>query len=61
MVGGNVAHTLTPHLEIGAGKYVMYTPELGSVPVAALRKFETNIESQRDTVVRALNFLFDGI
>ncbi len=39
----------------------MYTPEMGAVPIAALRKHEANLESQRDVIVRALDFLFDGI
>jgi toxin CcdB len=61
VVGGKLAQTLTPQLEVSSSKYVMYAPELGAVPAAALRKFETNVEAQRDTIVRALDFLFDGI
>lgn len=61
VVKNKLAQTLTPIVKIGTDNYVMYTPELGTVPVAALRKCETNIESQRDVVVRALHFLFSGI
>jgi len=61
VVGGKLAHMLTPQIEIGANKYVMYTPELGAVPMAALRKLEANVAAQRVAIVRALDFLFDGI
>ncbi|HEX7916967.1 CcdB family protein [Rudaea sp.] len=61
IVGGKLAHMLTPQIEIGVSRYVMCTPELCAVPIAALRKFEANVAAQRDVIVRALNFLFDGI
>jgi toxin CcdB len=61
VVGGRLAQPLTPVLEIGTTDYVMYTPELGAVPAAVLRKRETNLDAQRDAIVRALDFLFSGI
>lgn len=61
VVGGKLAQALTPTLELVGGSYVMYTPELGAVPVAALRKRETNVEAQREVILRALDFLFNGI
>ena len=61
VVGGKLASALTPQLTIGTASYVMYTPELGAVPAAALRRREMNIESQRDAIRHALDFLFSGI
>ena len=61
VVKNKLVQTLIPVLEVGAESYVMYTPELGAVPVAVLRKRETNIEAQRNTIVRAMDFLFEGI
>ena len=61
VVKNKLAQTLIPMVEIGAERYVMYTPELGAVPATALRKRETNIEPQRDIIVHALDFLFSGI
>ena len=61
VVGGKLAQTLTPTLDIGTATMVMYTPELSAVPAAVLRKRETNLDAQRDNIVRALDFLFSGI
>jgi toxin CcdB len=61
VVSGKLAQMLTPTLDIGAGSFVMYTPELGAVPAAVLRKRETNLEAQRETILHALDFLFSGI
>jgi toxin CcdB len=61
VVSGKLAQTLTPALDIGAGSFVMYTPELGAVPAAVLRKRETNLDAQRDTILRAVDFLISGI
>ena len=61
VVEGKLAQTLTPLLDVEGASYAMYTPELAAVPNARLRKRITNIDAQRDIVVRALDFLFDGI
>lgn len=61
VVEGKPAQTLTPVLAIEGEKYVMYTPELAPVPHSRLKKFITNVSTQRNTIVRALDFLFDGI
>jgi toxin CcdB len=61
ILSGKLAQTLTPRLDVDGSEYVMYTPELAAVPVARLKKRVTNIEAQRDAIVRAVDFLFDGI
>lgn len=61
VVGGKIAPALTPPLDVGSSSLIMYTPELGAVPVSALRKRETNIDAQRETISRALDFFFSGI
>ena len=61
VVEGKLTQTLTPLLEVEGASYAMYTPELAAVPNARLKKRVANIETQRDTIVRALDFLFDGI
>jgi toxin CcdB len=61
IVKNKLAQTLIPVLDVGAEKFVMYTPEVGAVPSAVLRKRETNLEAQRSIIVRALDFLFEGI
>ncbi|HEY8009642.1 MAG TPA: CcdB family protein [Rudaea sp.] len=61
VVAGKLVQMLTPLLDVEGVGYVMYTPELAAIPNARLRKRIANIESQRDTIVRALDFLFDGI
>jgi toxin CcdB len=52
---------LNPELEIGGARLVMLTQQLAAVPLDALRKYETNFESQREAILRALDFLFSGI
>lgn len=52
---------LNPEFEIGGVRLVMLTQQIAAVPLDVLRKHETNIESQRDTILRALDFLFSGI
>jgi toxin CcdB len=61
VVAGRLAQSLTPELTIDDGSYVMYTPEIGPVPSVVLRKQIGNLEAQRDTILRALDFLFSGI
>jgi toxin CcdB len=61
VVGGKLVDTLAPQLEVGGESYVMYTPELAAVPASILRKRVANLEAQRDTILRALDFLFSGI
>jgi toxin CcdB len=52
---------LNPEFEIGGARVVMLTQQIAAVPVDALRKHETNLETQRDTILRAQDFLFSGI
>lgn len=61
IVGGRLVQTLAPELDVGGERYVMYTPELAAVPTTMLRKRVANLEVQRDTILRALDFLFSGI
>lgn len=61
VVEGKLAQMLTPLLDVEGAGYAMYTPELAAVPNSRLRKRVANIDTQRDAIVRALDFLFDGI
>lgn len=61
VVEGKLAQTLTPRLDVEGESLVMYTPELAAVPATFLRKRIGNIDQQRDTILRALDFLFSGI
>ena len=61
VVVGRLAQLLTPELQVDGSSYAMYTPEIGAVPSEVLRKHVANLEAQRDTILRALDFLFSGI
>lgn len=61
VLAGHLAKSLTPELQVEGKRYVMYTPEIGAVPGAVLRKHITNLENQSDIILRALDFLFSGI
>lgn len=61
VLGGKLADTLTPLLDVEGENLVMFTPELAAVPLALLRKRVTNLEAQRDRIRGALDFLLSGI
>ncbi|HEX6834743.1 MAG TPA: CcdB family protein [Rudaea sp.] len=52
---------LNPEYQIENTPVVQLTQLIGAVPVGLLRKHVTNLEPQRDEIVRALDFLFGGI
>ena len=52
---------LNPMYEIENASVVQLTQLIGTVPVRALRKHVVNIEEHRGAIVRALDFLFEGI
>jgi toxin CcdB len=60
VVANRPADRLTPLLEVDGEALVMFTPELGPIPQALLRKHVTNLEAQRDRIRDALDFLFNG-
>jgi toxin CcdB len=60
-IKGPRAETLNPDFEIDSVRVVMLTQQLAAVPTALLRKQVANLESQRDTILHALDFLFSGI
>jgi toxin CcdB len=61
VVGGRLVQTLAPELDVSGERYVLYTAELAAVPASILRKRVSSLEAQRDTILRALDFLFSGI
>lgn len=61
MVSGRATQTLTPLLDVNGESLLMYTPELAAVHASGLRKRIGNLEPQRATILRALDFLFNGI
>lgn len=60
-IKGPRAETLNPDFTIASIRVVMLTQQLAAVPVALLRKQVANLESQRDAIIHALDFLFSGI
>ena len=60
-IKGPAATLLNPRFEITGIPVVALTQQIAGVPLEALRKRETNLESERDTILRALDFLFSGI
>ena len=60
-IKGPSATMLNPGFEIDRTHVVMLTQQIAAVPQEILRKHETNLEAQRDTILRALDFLFSGI
>jgi len=61
VVAGKLVDTLAPELDLDGERFVMYTPELAAVPASILRKRVANLETQRETILRAVDFLFSGI
>lgn len=59
--GGTPASLLNPILAVEEQRVVMFTQQIAGVPKRYLGKFICNVESERDNIVRALDFLFDGI
>jgi toxin CcdB len=60
-IKGPSATMLNPEFDVEGIRVVMLTQQIAAVPVEVLRKRETNIETQRQIVLRALDFLFSGI
>ncbi|MDR3389339.1 MAG: CcdB family protein [Rudaea sp.] len=60
-IKGPSATMLNPEFEIGAARVVMLTQQIAAVPLDILRKHEINLETQREAILRALDFLFNGI
>ena len=60
-IKGPSATMLNPEFEVGGVRVVMLTQQIAAVPLDVLRKHETSLEMQRDTILQALDFLFSGI
>ena len=60
-VKGPSVTILNPEFVIDEIDVVMLTQQLASVPAQILRKLVTNLETQREPIMRALDFLFSGI
>lgn len=60
-IKGPPAALLNPEFEIEGVRLVMLTQQVASVPLTALRTRVVSLESQRVAIVRALDFLFEGI
>ena len=61
VVGNRPAQLLTPTIDVDGEAMVMYTPEIAAVYVDVLRKRICNVAKQRESVMRALDFLFSGV
>lgn len=60
-IKGPPATLLNPEFEIEGVRVVMLTQQIANVPLNALRAPVASLESQHDAIVRALDFLFEGI
>ena len=52
---------LNPKLAVGDEGVIALTQLLAAVPMTSLRQRVTNLDAQRDAILRALDFLFIGI
>ena len=60
-IKGPPATLLNPEFEIDGVRVVMLTQQIANVPLTALRSPVASLESHRDAIVRAIDFLFEGI
>ena len=51
---------LKPVLKISGKNYVMITTDIGTINISDLGKLVENIESQRQVIIEAVDFLFQG-
>jgi toxin CcdB len=51
---------LTPVLQVNGKDYVLETPKMGSVPNRILKNSITSLSDQQETIIGALDFLFQG-
>ena len=58
---GSAAARLNPEFQVDNTCVVQLTQLIAAVPVSLLRKYVVNLEPQREAIVRAIDFLFDGI
>jgi toxin CcdB len=55
------ATLLNPEFAIESTNVAMLTQQVGAVASSQLKKLVANLESEREIIVRALDFLFSGI
>ena len=55
-----VAVRLKPVIDIVSEPYVLITTDLSAIPISALGERVTSVERDRQTIVDALDFLFQG-
>ena len=60
-IKGPPAALLNPEFDIDGVRVVMLTQQIANVPLTALRSPVASLETHRDAIVRALDFLFEGI
>jgi toxin CcdB len=51
---------LKPVLQVKGKKYVLMTTDIGTIQTSALKTRIENVESQRQDIIEALDFLFQG-
>jgi toxin CcdB len=52
--------SLVPVLTIRGKKHMMMTPDIASIKLSTLGKLVENIEPQRQAIIGAMDFLFQG-
>lgn len=60
-LGGSPLTLLNPSFEIEGRNMVMFTQQLAGVSKRYLTRFVCSVDPERDTILRALDFLFSGI
>jgi len=55
------ATLLNPEFDVEGIHVVALAQQLAAVPISALRKHVTSLEAHRESILRALDFLFSGI
>lgn len=56
-----VMKTLTPVFEIGGTRYAMITPQIAGLSRKQIGKRVCDLETRRDEIIAALDFLITGI
>jgi toxin CcdB len=51
---------LTPLIDVGGEPFLLLTPQLAGVRIDVLGEVVSNVASQRDRIVQALDFLLTG-
>lgn len=57
---GTPAAVLNPVLEVEGSRYLLLTQELAGIPLKRFKRPVANLAAERETVLRALDFIISG-